>query len=101
MSPYFSGSRSVDTYAKMTPIILVHGGAGDVPDERVPAKISGVKESARIGYEILKNGGTALDAVEAAVRYMEDGEAFNAGEGDKFKLSTINSKCIFYLIIIL
>ncbi|XP_018566156.1 isoaspartyl peptidase/L-asparaginase [Anoplophora glabripennis] len=70
----------------MSPIILVHGGAGDVPDERVPAKISGVKESARIGYSILQKGGSALDAVEAAVRYMEDGEAFNAGYGSVLNL---------------
>lgn len=64
----------------MEPIIIVHGGAGDIPDRRVPLKISGVQESVRIGYNILKNKGTALDAVEAAVRYMEGEEAFNAGE---------------------
>lgn len=64
----------------MEPIIIVHGGAGDIPNSRVSLKIAGVKESAKIGYRILKNGGSALDAVEAAVRYMEDEEAFNAGK---------------------
>lgn len=67
----------------MEPIIIVHGGAGDIPDRRVPLKISGVQESAKIGYNILKNNGTALDAVEAAVRYMEGEEAFNAGKHKK------------------
>lgn len=64
----------------MEPIILVHGGAGDIPDERIPAKLAGVKKSVKIGYEILKNGGSALDAAEAAVRSMEDDAAFNAGK---------------------
>lgn len=63
----------------MEPIIIVHGGAGDIPKSRVAAKINGVKESVRIGYEILKNGGTAMDAVEAAIKSMEIDEAFNAG----------------------
>ncbi|KAJ8966053.1 hypothetical protein NQ314_003761 [Rhamnusium bicolor] len=70
----------------MIPVILVHGGAGDVPDERIPAKILGVKKSVEIGYRILKNNGTAVDAVEAAVKYMEDGEAFNAGYGSVLNL---------------
>lgn len=72
-----SSSKDLNT---MKPIIIVHGGAGDIPDVRVPLKIRGVKESAKVGYAVLKNGGTALDAVEAAVRYMENEEAFNAGE---------------------
>ncbi|KAJ8920348.1 hypothetical protein NQ315_012010 [Exocentrus adspersus] len=65
----------------MTPILLVHGGAGDVPDERVEVKLAGVKKSVGIGYRILENGGSALDAVEAAVRCMEDDDAFNSGRG--------------------
>lgn len=64
----------------MEPILLVHGGAGNIPNERVPGKLTGCKKSVQIGYKILKNGGSALDAVEAAVRYMEDDENFNAGE---------------------
>lgn len=70
----------------MEPIVLVHGGAGDIPDSRVNGKISGVKEAAKIGYNLLKNGGTVVDAVEAAVKYMEDDEAFNAGYGSVLNL---------------
>jgi L-asparaginase / beta-aspartyl-peptidase len=36
------------------------------------------------GYAILKSGGTAMDAVEACVRYMEDNPLFNAGKGSVF-----------------
>ncbi|XP_044760547.1 probable isoaspartyl peptidase/L-asparaginase GA20639 [Coccinella septempunctata] len=70
----------------MEPVLLVHGGAGDIRDSRVPDKIKGVKLAAKAGYKILKNGGTALDAVEAAVRIMEDDESMNAGRGSVLNL---------------
>lgn len=70
----------------MEPVILVHGGAGDIPDSRIPLKIDGNKRSVEAGYKILANGGSALDAVEAAVRVMEDDEAFNAGYGSVLNL---------------
>ncbi|KAF5284367.1 hypothetical protein FQR65_LT13584 [Abscondita terminalis] len=65
----------------MVPIVLVHGGAGDVPYSRKPFKIAGSKKAAIEGYKLLKNGSSALDAVEAAVRSMEDDPMFNAGYG--------------------
>lgn len=62
------------------PVVLVHGGAGDIPEIRVPLKMTGVRKAARVGYEILsKPEGSVLDAVEAAIKIMEDDEAFNAG----------------------
>ncbi|KAJ9585770.1 hypothetical protein L9F63_002407 [Diploptera punctata] len=63
------------------PVVLVHGGAGDIPDSRVEPKLLGVRKSAKKGYLVLKNGGTVIDAVQAAVQVMEDDEAFNAGYG--------------------
>jgi beta-aspartyl-peptidase (threonine type) len=66
--------------AMIDPVILVHGGAGDIPEWRVPLKLHGVRKAARAGYNILsKVECSALDAVEAAVKIMEDDEAFNAG----------------------
>lgn len=62
-------------------IIIVHGGAGDITDVRIPGKLSGVCKSVKEGYNILQNGGSALDAVESAVRSMELDENFNAGYG--------------------
>jgi len=41
---------------------------------------AGVSEAARCGYAILTGGGSALDAVEAAVVCMENNPIFNAGE---------------------
>lgn len=62
------------------PVVLVHGGAGDIPEWRIPHKLFGVQKAARAGYEVLsKSEGSVLDAVEAAVKVMEDDEAFNAG----------------------
>lgn len=65
----------------MEPIILVHGGAGNVPDSRVAGKLSGNRKSVEAGYKVLQEGGSALEAVEAAIRVMEGDEAFNAGYG--------------------
>lgn len=67
------------------PILLIHGGAGDITDARVPGKIEGMKKALRSAIEHLlpSNGGegSSLDAVEAAVRAMECDENFNAGYG--------------------
>src|SRR5260221_1990938 len=61
--------------------ILVHGGAGDISPERHAEAERGCKEAALIGWQVLHGGGSALDAVEAAVRALEDNPAFNAGTG--------------------
>lgn len=42
--------------------------------------MNGVKDAANAGYVLLKAGGSALDAVEAALRSMEDDEYLNAGK---------------------
>lgn len=61
--------------------ILVHGGAGDVPVDRRPAHAEGCARAAEAGAAVLRSGGSALDAVEAAVRVLEDDPIFNAGTG--------------------
>ncbi|XP_044760541.1 isoaspartyl peptidase/L-asparaginase-like isoform X2 [Coccinella septempunctata] len=71
----------------MEPIVLVHGGAGNVRDSRVPPKVAAVKVAAIRGYEVLERGGSAVDAVEEAVRTMEDDECMNSGHG-----SVLNSE---------
>lgn len=65
----------------MDPIVLVHGGAGDIPRSRVPGKLSGVRQAAQIGFYYLGQTGSALEAVEAAVKHMELDPFFNAGIG--------------------
>ncbi len=61
--------------------IIVHGGAGDIAPERSDIAQAGCKEAALAGYAILQAGGSALDAVEAAVRALEDNPEYNAGTG--------------------
>ena len=61
--------------------IIVHGGAGTVTPDRVEIVQEGCKEAALIGWRILQAGGSALDAVEAAVRSLEDNPQYNAGTG--------------------
>ncbi len=65
----------------MTPSIIVHGGAGGVEDARRDRVISGCELAAQAGWKVLAEGGSALDAVEAAVRVLEDDGEFNAGYG--------------------
>lgn len=61
--------------------MLVHGGAGDIPDDRDQGKINGVIAAAQAGYRILQEGGSSVEAAEAAVRCMEEDDYFNAGYG--------------------
>ena len=72
--------------ATFTPAIIVHGGAGPIKDDSLAARLAGCKEAALAGWQILMQGGDALDAVEAAVVVLEDNLLFNAGTG-----STLNS----------
>lgn len=63
------------------PIVLVHGGAGTISEDRIPGKYRGSKLAVRVGYRVLMNNGSVLDAVEEAVRIMESDSNFNAGYG--------------------
>ncbi len=61
--------------------IVVHGGAGSVSADRIESAKAGCQEAALIGWRILQAGGSALDAVEATVRALEDNPNYNAGTG--------------------
>ncbi len=61
--------------------ILVHGGAGNVPGQRQALHEEGCRRASKIGAEVLRAGGSSLDAVEAAVRALEKDPLFNAGIG--------------------
>ncbi len=60
---------------------MVHGGAWAIPDSLVEPHKEGVKKAALNGWEILKEGGSALDSAMEAVRIMEDDPTFDAGIG--------------------
>jgi beta-aspartyl-peptidase (threonine type) len=61
--------------------MVVHGGAWAMPDDVVDAHIDGVNKALTEGWRVLESGGRALDAVQAAIAYMEDDETFDAGRG--------------------
>jgi beta-aspartyl-peptidase (threonine type) len=63
------------------PALLVHGGAGAEPAEGRDELRAGMEAAVRAGWRVLADGGTALDAVEAAVRALEAHPRFNAGRG--------------------
>jgi L-asparaginase / beta-aspartyl-peptidase len=62
------------------PALIVHGGAGADPGGREELR-GGMRDAVAAGWRALAEGGTALDAVEAAVRSLEDHPRFNAGRG--------------------
>ena len=63
------------------PALIVHGGAGADPTEEPEELREGIARAVEAGWQILGRGGRALDAVEAAVRVLEDHPRFNAGRG--------------------
>ncbi|MDJ0754031.1 MAG: isoaspartyl peptidase/L-asparaginase [Ardenticatenaceae bacterium] len=67
----------------MTPAIIVHGGAGawKLDSIRLQEGIEACRQAAETGRQILLGGGSALDAVEQAVRILEDCPALDAGIG--------------------
>jgi len=61
--------------------VLVHGGAGDLAAEDATRHTEGCRAATRAAAEVLRGGGTALDAVQRAVVVLEDDPSFNAGTG--------------------
>jgi len=61
--------------------VIVHGGAWSIPDAIKEANLRACEAAATKAYAVLRDRGTALDAVEAAVRSLEDDESLNAGRG--------------------
>lgn len=61
--------------------ILIHGGAKTIEPGEEAANRKGLDEAVRAGAKVLEAGGAAVEAVEAAIRVMEDDPVFNAGLG--------------------
>lgn len=61
--------------------LVVHGGAWYVPPRLEAAFREGCRRAAEAGWDVLQRGGSALDAVETAVRLLEEDPTFNAGRG--------------------
>lgn len=61
--------------------MIVHGGAWAIPDTIAQETMEGCREGAVAGKEELDEGASAVDAVEASVREMEENPIFDAGRG--------------------
>ena len=61
--------------------LIVHGGAKEMQPGEEDANREGILQAVQAGSAILKDGGSAIDAVEAAIRVLEDLPIFNAGRG--------------------
>jgi len=75
--------------------LVIHGGAGTIERSNMtPEKEreyrAGLERALTAGYEILKRGGSSLDATGAAVRVLEDDPHFNAGRGSVFTSAGTN-----------
>lgn len=69
--------------------LVIHGGAGTIlKSQMTPEKEAAYRavlaQALQAGYAILKKGGRSLDAIEAAIKIMEDSPLFNAGKGAVF-----------------
>ncbi|WP_124979029.1 isoaspartyl peptidase/L-asparaginase family protein [Nonlabens xiamenensis] len=76
--------------------IVIHGGAGTIKKENMTPALEAqyeqkLTESIQAGHKILAQGGSAMDAVEASIRIMEDSPLFNSGKGAVFTHDGINS----------
>src|SRR5688572_800301 len=67
--------------------LIVHGGAKEMPAAEEQANRDGVHAALRAGREKLERGGSAVDAVEAAIRVLEDLPVFNAGRGSALNVA--------------
>jgi len=75
--------------------LVIHGGAGgmardNLPPEKDAAARAGLTRALEAGSAVLDKGGSAMDAVSAAIMVMEDDEHFNAGRGAVFTYKGVN-----------
>lgn len=69
--------------------MVIHGGAGTLVKGLMTAELElkykeTLNSALELGYSMLENGGSAIDAVEIAVKLLEDSPLFNAGKGAVF-----------------
>lgn len=74
--------------AKPQYVIVIHGGAGNIskslPEAEQKKYLTGLTEALTKGVQVLREGGTSLDAVEQTIKLLEDNPHFNAGKGAVF-----------------
>jgi len=81
-----SSSANTDQDTSPDWSIIIHGGAGNFYNGDIDPTLKAdyddsMKEALAIGTDILKNGGSSLEAVEQTIRFLEDDPIFNSGRG--------------------
>lgn len=94
LSLAFAGSASAQEASRWT--IAIHGGAGviergQLTPERDAEYRAALTAAIEAGSEVLRNGGSSLDAIQASIELMEDNPLFNAGRGAVFTAEGTNS----------
>jgi len=84
-----NSSGVIETSKEKHFAIVIHGGAGTIKKENMTpeqetAYRNKLQEALNIGYKILDEGGSSLDAVQKTINIMEDSPLFNAGKGAVF-----------------
>jgi beta-aspartyl-peptidase (threonine type) len=81
-------SIAAGCHAEVSPVLVIHGGAGVIRHDMTPAKEKAIRaamtEALQRGYAELTAGKPAVDAVTAALVVLEDDPHFNAGKGAVF-----------------
>jgi L-asparaginase / beta-aspartyl-peptidase len=91
----FAGTKQLQSPQSPRLAFMIHGGAGVISRATLtPAKEAEfrkkLEEALTVGYKALQDGKTSLDAVEMAIRILEDSPLFNAGKGAVFTADGIN-----------
>lgn len=83
---------SLNAGEKFTPLIVIHGGTSklDLSQDEFMLRAEPMKKALKAGQAVLEKGGTALDAVTAAIVILEDDPNLNAGKGAVFTSDGFN-----------
>ena len=65
----------------MNPKLIIHGGAWNIPVKFEKDHINGIKSALQQVFPLMKDGLSALDAVETAVKILESDPTYDAGKG--------------------
>ena len=86
------GLTAANAQEKFSPVIVIHGGTSglDLTKEEFKIREEPMNRALLAGQAVLERGGSAMDAVTAAIMVLEDDPNFNAGKGAVFTADGFN-----------
>ena len=86
------GLTAANAQEKFSPVIVIHGGTSglDLTKEEFKIREEPMNRALLAGQAVLEKGGSAMDAVTAAIMVLEDDPNFNAGKGAVFTADGFN-----------